>query len=239
MSWFDHKIAINGLFAFFRENGASASDFGTRVCQTFEAITFAQMIKWYRNNGWETKIINPTGRNTGFKLKFSTRGDTANYTYVECSNPDRSEVVQIRHQIRVETFHNFKRRKKINPANIVCDVAVLKDDCYDFIRGSMHVQNDNLITFAEAKHMDAYAELLAGFLGLVFEMQPWRLLNDRGKKKIAYSHHPKPFLNLSGRCLRTAEGIKATIVRRKFDIAIHDVNEPFIPNETPPSPPHV
>lgn len=226
MSWFDQKLAISGLRSFFHNDGATALDFGHRVYQTFEATTFAQVIKWYSDRGWKTSVINPRGSKKGFRLKYSTRGDAKNYTYVLCVNKKCfPEAIQIRHQIRVETFYNI--RKTLPRANIVCDVAILQDGDYDFIVGNMHVLKDHLISFAEAKHMDAYAELVASFIGLVHEMQPWRLSHDRFKRRTAYSQHPKPFLNISGVCMPTAQGIKATIIRRNIDIAIHDAISPF------------
>ena len=44
MGWFDQQLAIDSLSSFFQINGAKAQDFGRRVYQTFEAITFAQTI---------------------------------------------------------------------------------------------------------------------------------------------------------------------------------------------------
>jgi hypothetical protein len=231
MAWaFDQSIATQKLFRFFQINGAAASDFGSRVCQTFEALTFAQVIKWYKDNGWAIKIINPkSGNKTGFRLKFSTRGDTKNFTYVRCEKgPPLNEAAQIRHQIRVATHYNIRKKKKSLRANIVCDVAVLRDGFYDGIVGSMHVENDDLITFVEAKHMNAYAELIASFIGLVHELQPWRIGHDVKKRRAKNASHPKPFLNLSGYCTGTAEGIIATMIRRKMDVAIYDSQKPFL-----------
>lgn len=229
MSWFDQQLAIGTLTHFFKDDGGKASDFGRRVYQTFEALTFAQTIKWYKDKNWTITIINPgTGKKNEFRLKYSTRGDTKNFTYAMCTNPDDpSEVVQIRHQIRVATAYNTRKKPSSLWANIVCDVAVLQDRNYDYIAGNMHVENNRLITFAEAKHMDAYAELLAAFIGLVHELQPWRLAHDVKKRRAQYAHHPKPWLNLSGVCMATAEGIKYTIVQRGLDIEVHDSRRPL------------
>lgn len=229
MSWFDQQFAISSLTAFFINDGGKANDFGSRVYQTFEALTFAQTIKWYKDKSWVIAIINPgTGKKDEFRLKFSTRGDTRKYTFARCTNSnDPSDVIQIRHQIRVETAFNTRSKLSSPRANIVCDVAVLHDRNYDYIVGSMHVPNEHLITFAEAKHMDAYAELVAGFIGLVHELQPWRLARDVKKRRAKYSHHPKPWLNISGTCMSTAEGIKHTIRNRSLDINIHDSRTPL------------
>ena len=230
MSWFDQQLAIGSLVQFFKDDGGKASDFGRRVYQTFEALSFAQTIKWYKDQNWTVAIINPgTGGKGEFRLKYSTRGDTKNFTYAKCTNPnDQSEIVQIRHQIRVETAYNKRRRRSSLRANIVCDVAVLSDGNYDYIVGNMHVSNERLITFSEAKHMDAYAELVAAFIGLVHELQPWRLAHDVKKMRLQYAHHPRPWLNISGVCMATAEGIKHTIGQRGLDIEVHDSRNPLV-----------
>ena len=85
----------------------------------------------------------------------------------------------------------------------------------------------DLITFAEAKHMDAFAELIAGFIGLVHELQPKRLSAKRASKATEYFGHPAPFLNVSGVCMGSAEGLKATIRRRRLNINVFDSKSPF------------
>lgn len=229
MSWFDQQLTISSLTTFFHNDGGKASDFGRRVYQTFEALTFAQTIKWYKDQGWKVDIINPgSGTKGEFRLKYSTRGDAKNFTYAQCTNgTDPTDVVQVRHQIRVETAYNIRQKTSSLRANLVCDVAVLQDRDYDYIVGSMHVANARLITFAEAKHMDAYAELIASFIGLVHELQPWRLAHDVKKRRAIYAHHPKPWLNISGVCLATAEGIRHTVVQRGLDIEIRDSRKPL------------
>lgn len=226
---FDQDSTIKKLTAFFQSNGGTARDFGNRIYQTFEAITFAQVIKWYQDEGWTCEVVNPgAGHKSDFRLKFSTRGNAKNFTFVRCRKEcDVANSVQIRHQIRVEIFHNIKTRKTVNKANIVCDVAILKDESYDHIVGNMHVSNDKLISFAEAKHMDAYAELIASFVGIVHELQPWRMINDRKKLRSLYQDHPKPFLNISGISHLTASAIKETFKKRNYDFEIFDAHKSF------------
>lgn len=231
MAWtFDQTIATQRLADFFKQNGGTARDFGNRVCQTFEATTFAQVIKWYQDKGWKVEVVNPkVGNKRTFRLKYSTKGDARNFTYVRCTdNSQSSRPIQIRHQIRIETFYNLRKKRSSLRANIVCDVAVLVDGYYDHIVGNMHVENEHLITFAEAKHMNAYAELVASFVGIVHELQPWRIGHDVKKRRRLMASHPKPFLNLSGVCMGTAEGIKETMRRRKLDVDVHDSTRPFV-----------
>jgi hypothetical protein len=79
--------------------------------------------------------------------------------------------------------------------------------------------------------MNAYAELVTGFIGLVHEIQRERL--KRGRKRLHPSHQCS-FLFLSVYLLRTARGILAALERRKLDVAIYHLENP-LPLEDAPS----
>ena len=79
----------------------------------------------------------------------------------------------------------------------------------------------SLITFGEAKHMSAYAELVASFLGLVHEMQPHRLTAK--SKGVASPDHVSPFLYVSGSLYYTGRGVKDSIARRELDSVVADL----------------
>lgn len=78
---------------------------------------------------------------------------------------DAADEVHIRHQLRVAT--KFRNEELSMPANVCLDVAVIQvTDLNDF-KSDDFVANDKLITFGEAKHMTAFAELVASFVGLI------------------------------------------------------------------------
>jgi hypothetical protein len=99
------------------------------------------------------------------------------------------------------------------------DVAVIRDLSLEQYDTDDHVLNDQLVSFGEAKHMSAFAELIAGFVGLVHELQPERLKRIRSQRRAAQPH-PAPFLFVSGHFWRTAEVLNRTIVRRRYDIDV-------------------
>jgi hypothetical protein len=221
-AWVDVGTLKAQLQTFFDANRNDLSRFGSTVNQTFEAFVFAQVTTWFKARpGWSVEIVNPVdaqGQET-FRLKFSTRGRPGGYSFVRCTSPE-GEVFQVRHQLRVATKHH--RQNAAPPANVCLDVAVIRDvdlsgfTTYDF------VSNKDLVTFGEAKHMSAFAELVAAFVGLVYEMQPARLRRIRTKKwKISVRDHPSPFLFVSGQLWRTAEGVADTIARRRLDIDVY------------------
>lgn len=224
--WIDTSKLRGDLTRFFGEQRKELGIFGSTVNQTFEAFVFASVIGWYKERGWIVTFNNPgqpgpDGRHT-LRLKFSTRGRPENYTYARCTKADYA--VQIRHQIRVAT--NAHRASRKYNANIVLDVAVIKDIDLSAHGTSDYVTNENLVTFGEAKHMSAFAELVASFLGIVHEMQPKRLARRRFKSRTARPRpltpgHLSPFLFVSGFLFHTAQGLVDTIAARGFDLDVY------------------
>lgn len=205
---------------FFAQEKDEISQFGSTVNQAFEAFVFAQAVGWYRTRGWRVDVRNPRepkGKQEQFRMKFTTRGRPSNFSYVRCTSPDGSEIIQIRHQLRVAT--RFHKEGTFPRSNVCLDVAIIKDLSIDHLDTDDHVPNDHLVAFGEAKHMSAFAELVAGFIGLVHELQPERLKRVRTSRRVAPSH-PAPFLFVSGHMWRTAEGLNRTVLRRRYDIDV-------------------
>lgn len=215
--WIDQAAMKQNLFSFFSQNKSSISSFGSTVNQCFEAYVFVSMVNWYTNNGWSVQFIHPGGVSQIAKLKFNTRGRPNNYTYAVCTKD--IDQVQVRHSLRVATEHHQPSQR--NDANVVLDVAVIRDVDLSTHGSSDYLDNENLITFAEAKHMSAFAELVANFIGLVHEIDPLRLAKSRIVRK-KQRIHLSPFLYVSGHLLPTAKGIIETIKRRGFDLEIYD-----------------
>lgn len=239
--WIDVGALTPALNTFFAENRSEISRFGNTVNQTFEAFVVAQMVAWFRARPeWTVEIINPENASARpeFRLKFSTRGRPGGYSYVRCTSTS-GDVVQIRHQLRVATRHH---RDSDRPAANVClDVAVIKDVDLSEFGTNDFVDNASLITFGEAKHMSAFAELVANFIGLVHELQPERLKRVRlGSWRSRQKEYPSPFLFVSGHLFYTAQGIHNTITRRKFDLDVYtksNLLEPALPLPIRPAPP--
>jgi hypothetical protein len=214
---FDQQETITSLKNFFKEEKTSLNSFGNKVNQTFEAYTFAETIKRYQNNGWIVKIHNPLIKKVSvFRLKFTTRGAPRNFSYVSCEKGENK--CQIRHQLRVSTKAYSSTNKY--PANICCDVSIIKDIDLQFYSTNNAVPNKDLISFSEVKHMAAYAELIAGFIGMVHELQPKRLKKIR-TTSWTVDCHMSPYLNVSGHLYGTAKGLYETIEKRKYDIDIY------------------
>lgn len=215
---FDQAATKRDLNNFFVQQRRNLTTFGSTVNQTFEAFVFASVIGWYRSRGWSTTIVNPVNKRTKkpqFRLKFSTRGEPDNFSYAIAKKG--TTTIQIRHQLRVSTKAHVKGVKYY--ANICPDVAVIKNVQLSSYKTYMALPNIDLVTFGEAKHMSAFAELLAGFIGMVHELQPARLSAVRAKQG-RRPRHLAPFLFVSGLLFTTAS-IEYTVQQRNYDIDIY------------------
>lgn len=215
--WIDQKEMKETLLKFFAANNDDMNTFGRTVNQTFEAFVFSATIGWFRQNGWTAEFRHPGRTDTEkqdkeLRLKFSTRGKPDQYSYAICRRGDNE--VHIRHQLRVAT--NFHDEELKMPANVCMDVAVIKATDLKNFNSDDYVANDRLITFGEAKHMTAFAELVANFVGLVHEMQPHRL-----KRTVRSTDSLSPFLYVSGFLNRTAQGVEESLRKRGYDLDVY------------------
>lgn len=218
--WLDKEATKAKIERFFRSKQSELGDFDHAFNQVFEAFVFASLVTWYDRQGWRVCIVNPrkAGALTGYViLKFSTRGRPENFSYAVCTK--ENETVEIRHQLRVATRYHIDGSEP--PANVVLDVAVVTPEDLSGYGSDDFVPNRHLVTFGEAKHMSAFAELIAGFMGLVHEMMP-DALDSRMHQNPVPDRHPWPFLHVSGALYPTARGLVETIRRRGCSIRVYD-----------------
>lgn len=217
--WIDTSLVRQRVGEFFFANKSDITQFGSTVNQTFEAFVFASLVNWYSKNSWKVEFKHPSSNSNIVRLKYSTRGRPSLYTYALCTKQD--EKVQVRHSLRVAT--RYHRPEFIHPANVVLDVAVISDIDLSNHKTDEHVNNSNLITFGEAKHMAAFAELIANFIGLVHEISPDVVKPIRPYiGPLECREHPAPFLYVSGHLNPTAQGIVESIRDRGFDMDVYD-----------------
>lgn len=218
---FDQKKEIRRLNSFFSANKSNLHSFGKSVNQTFEAYVFAKTIQHYMKNGWQTTIVNPP-KSKKLRLKFTTRGAPINFSY--CVARKGREEIQIRHQLRVDIAKKYVSQTK--PANICCDIVVMENTDISHYKTYHSLPNASLIAFGEVKHMSAFAELVAGFIGMVHELSPSRLKRIRIKSQ-KKNGHLAPFLYVSGIMYVTAQGIVQSIQKRKYDIDVYSHEKPI------------
>lgn len=234
--WVDQAETKQRLATFFQAAKKDLHLFGETVNQTFEAHVFAALVAHYGKLGWDPKLMHPGKRADGtavVRLKFNTRGKPKGYTYALCTKGGVS--IQIRHQLRVSTAHRTGAERR--SPNICLDVAVIENLDLDRYTTDQPVPNGDLLSFGEAKHMSAYAELVAQFLGIVHEMMPHCLQGKEPSQR--YKEHPAPFLFVSGKFYPSAEGIRETIEARGLRVSFFNHTSGFeeFPLATKPAPP--
>jgi hypothetical protein len=227
--WIDRPALAGELDTFFDQKKPDLQRFGSTINQVFEAFVFAQMIAWHQKDGWNCTFVHPPRATAApirtpppnppqpepLRLKFSTRGRPSNYSYALCEKGTVRR--QVRHGLRVKTFHGDKFG--VAKANVVIDVAVITDEDLKHFGTDDAVPNSKLLTFGEAKHMSAFAELIASFLGMAREMQPHRTnVNARYRKT---GVKPFPFLYVSGYLNGTAMGLHTTIRKRRYAVEVY------------------
>jgi hypothetical protein len=236
--FFDQSQTRRELGVFFRSSKAKLNSFGSTVNQTVEAYVFAEVIRLYKNRDWDIRIKNPkVKKHEIFKLKFSTRGNADNFSYVIATRGNQQ--VQIRHGLRV-SIHN---EEVPTQANICCDVAIINDNDLSKFSTDQPIPNDWLLSFAEVKHMSAFPELLASFVGMVHELSPKNLKRIRVRDNLQAGIHVPPFLYVSGILWAGASLMEETLRERGYDLDVysHDrpigtANDPeptFLQNELP------
>lgn len=219
--WLDQEKVKESLARFFEREKADVAAFGVTVNQTFEAFVFASVVSLYRGRGWKAELVHPKGASarTAVKLKFNTRGRPGAYTYALCHKGE--VVVEVRHNLRVATRHHTAGTYPA--ANVCLDVAVITSHDLSTLKSNDHVENEKLVTFGEAKHMSAFAELVANFIGLVHEMMPQHLESKRPYiGPLPDREHLAPFLYVSGYLYPTAKGVLETVRQRGLDLDVYD-----------------
>jgi hypothetical protein len=221
--FFNQAEVKDGLRTFFSSQTKTLNSFGRTVNQTVEAFVFAEIMKLYENAGWRVDIKNPKDKKTKrevFRLKFSTRGKPNGYSYAIASKDGTR--IQIRHGLRVA----IENGGVATSANMCCDIAVIENHELKYFVTDQSIPNEWLLTFAEVKHMSAYPELIASFIGLVHELLPKRLESLR-TTAATNSAHPSPFLYVSGILWAGALTMEETIVNRAYDLDIYHNDRPI------------
>ncbi len=213
--WIDQEKIREQLAQFFKYNYSELDTFGRTVNQTFEAFVFASVIRWYNKKGWKIHFQHPKNNMGKVHLKYTTMGRPDKYTYAIAIKG--KEKIEIRHNIRIRSAHS---NSEYPVASFVIDVGVLKAGYASNLSTYDPVDNENLITFAEAKHMTAFAELISSFIGAVHELMPKKLKKYKPLKNTPL--HPSPFLFVSGFTNPSAAGVIKTITERGFRISICD-----------------
>lgn len=169
----DLNNLVASLGAYLQQHRQTLSTAFSTYAQRFEAYCFMHEVQRLNSANLNPQLRNP-GNGNRVVLKFNTRGKPSRYSFCEFSI--RGETIELRHNLKVRSAHAGPLGLHNPEPGFYLDLS--------FIRANSIVADDwveahNLFTFAECKHMPAFPELIAGFLGMVHEVMPRYVLSPR------------------------------------------------------------
>jgi hypothetical protein len=155
---------------------------GSNQTELLELGAITGIAEHYRSCGYSLRVSNPNGQRT-FMVKKSTRGFPWDF----------SHIVAERNSLTVELHMNLPVRSACGKGIYCVDVGIVVGNVVPVEKPPNRwecIENQYLITFAEAKKLGVYPMLLAQFLGMVHELKPSFLQTRRGVD----SSHLSPIL---------------------------------------------
>lgn len=167
-----------------------------RLCHFFELACYCRVIRFYIQLGFSLEIIPP--RNT-FRFKATTRGSPNKYSFFRVSRGDL--VYDIRSNMPVVSISN--------DGEYVPDIVISHRDNNPQIE---RIENRDLMSFCEVKYLKSHPEMLANFIGIVFELTPEYICGPAPNPILCI--HPAPTLIVSGYSSGNVESIRNGMMDR-------------------------
>jgi hypothetical protein len=161
------------LGAYLTQYGQVLNTAFNTYAQRFEAYCFLEEIRRLKAAGLAPVLRNPGGAKY-VVLKFYTRGRPSKYSHAEFGV--RGEAIEMHHNLKVRSFHAGLPGATDPEPGFHLDLAFIRADS---IVEDKWVSSEDLLSFVECKHMPAFPELIASFLGLVHEVMPRYLFPKR------------------------------------------------------------
>jgi hypothetical protein len=204
---------------FLEEQQVLLSRISSAVSSVFEGLCLIYVAQCYRDElHYELQVNNAV--NGEFRFKCTTMGNPNHF----------SSFLLTKDSIEYELHHNLAVSGGRDPEPIYfVDIALIKKGSIkyrkSFRKGRTHsvlyCENQDLITFAECKHIVAYSMLIAYFLGIVFELKPEHLEGNLHENLLKqFSNHIFPSLLISSGTHIGAETVIDSIKNRKYSVII-------------------
>ena len=170
----DTTAVREALVEFAKSYKAELQHLSSRKYQLLEVGLLAVCAEHYRLAGYDVSPMNLQGGS--FKVKLGSGGFPWNFSWFECER--HGKAFELHSNLSV--YSAYRKDDGI----YVVDVGVAKGGVVPRSRPSSKwraVENQHLITFAEAKSLVIYPMLLAQFTGIVTEITPGFLRASRPK----------------------------------------------------------
>ena len=165
--WIDRKILVANAKQFVRRHGYFFRTNAARISSLVEISVYNSIVQFYASMDYEIKGAN-LGPKKSFKYKLIATGLAETHSYFTATKDDNE--FHILNNIRLQSAHD-------DHLYYTADVVVTNGRGTTTQRlqnGRRHsfVEKENLITFAEVKHINPFPEALFNFSGLVLEFMP-------------------------------------------------------------------
>jgi hypothetical protein len=207
----------NEIRTFLNYYGTAISREVENIPTLFEITCYNYVIEYYVNQGYILIPRNPAQSDNYFIYKTSPSGNLVNYSFFEARKQIQTEkgTMEISFVIRQNVPVQSGRDTDVyyTPDIVICkdQYDKIKDPAYyRATRWRHYLKNENLISFAEAKHYNPFPEILVSFIGLIHELNP-NLLKKKGEKS---GSHLAPSLMFSGRGGAPVDRIKKYYEKR-------------------------
>lgn len=208
----DTAVVRDALVKFAKRYSTELHRLSSRKSQLLEIGSLAVCAEHYRLAGYN--VIATNLQRGSFKVKLGSRGYPWNFSWFECER--REKTFEIHSNLSV-----YSAYRKDDGVYVV-DVGVAQGGAIPRsapTNGWRAVENQFLVTFAEAKHLVVYPMLLAQFIGIVNEITP-QFLKARRPAGFRKERHFDPALISVGYLHATAKRIANAYPRRGYLVKI-------------------
>jgi hypothetical protein len=193
------------LNAFLDNNRGRININSKRLCHFFELACYCRVLRYYQQQGFTLTILPEKNRKV-FRFKATTQGTPNKYSFFRIYRestqvPAENRIYDIRSNMPVCSANNDG---KYTP-DIVISYHSDEPDIEKIVNG-------DLISFCEVKYLKAHPEMLANFIGMVYEIIPECILGPEPDADQCI--HPAPSLIVYGGSSGNVERIRAGMMGR-------------------------
>lgn len=196
------QVLATRVDEFLTRHGAVIHSHGKRISQYFEMLVYNMVVSSYESDGFQVQIANL--QNGAFRYRITPTGLPQNFSYFTATKTYRRGqtitdtcIFEIHHNVAVES--RMTKGLLLRPDISVINAGSLQPQARatPYFRGRSYpiVQNKDLQTFVEVKHLNPFPELLISFVGLLNELHGPAF---RKKPSTRRPRHLAPSLALSG-----------------------------------------
>jgi hypothetical protein len=214
------------LRKFVRRHKAQFEALSERRSQLLEVGALMIAARHYELSGYEVRLRNPKGRD--IRVKLGTRGDPWNFSYFEVVSDGRR--FEIHTNLPVRDAAGTKGARYV-PDVVVAPAGAVPKQFEKQRRAWKALANSSLVTFLEAKALVIYPMLIAQFIGIVHELRPEFLRDQRPTGFVEAGHFDPALVSLGylhGTCWNIVKGFEKRGIRigivAQFDTKIANLN---------------